>query len=148
LAGYTGKVAFVDLTSGSITKESLPEKVYRGLIGGAGLGAKILYDRMKAGIDPLGPENMLGFLPGLLNGTGTPMATKYTVVTKSPLTLTWGDANSGGLFSSEIKAAGYDGIFVTGMAPKPVYLLVNDATVEIRSAGHLRGRNTRGNRGL
>jgi aldehyde:ferredoxin oxidoreductase len=143
MAGYTGKVAFVDLTSGSITKESLPEKVYRGLIGGAGLGAKILYDRMKAGIDPLGPENMLGFLPGLLNGTGTPMATKYTVVTKSPLTLTWGDANSGGLFSSEIKAAGYDGIFVTGMAPKPVYLLVNDATVEIRSAGHLRGRNTR-----
>jgi aldehyde:ferredoxin oxidoreductase len=143
MAGYTGKVAFVDLTSGSITKESLPEKVYRSLIGGAGLGAKILYDRMKAGIDPLGPENMLGFLPGLLNGTGTPMATKYTVVTKSPLTLTWGDANSGGLFSSEIKAAGYDGIFVTGMAPKPVYLLVNDATVEIRSAGHLRGRNTR-----
>ncbi len=133
MAGYAGKVAFVDLTSGSITKESLPEHVYRSFIGGAGLGAKILYDRMKAGIDPLGPENMLGFLPGLLNGTGTPMATKYMVVTKSPLSYTWGDANSGGFFSSELKAAGYDGIFFTGTASKPVYLLINDATIEIRS---------------
>jgi aldehyde:ferredoxin oxidoreductase len=143
MAGYTGKVAFVDLTSGSVVKESLPEKIYRGLIGGAGLGAKILYERMKAGIDPLGPENMLGFLPGLLNGTGAPMATKYTVVTKSPLSYTWGDANSGGLFSSELKAAGYDGIFFTGTASEPVYVLINDATIEIRSGAHLWGKNTR-----
>ena len=106
MAGYAGKVAFVDLTSGSVTKESLPEQVYRRFIGGAGLGAKILYDRMKAGIDPLGPENMLGFLPGLLNGTGTPMATKYTVVTKSPLSYTWGDANSGGLLQLGAEGCG------------------------------------------
>lgn len=143
MAGYTGKVAFVDLTAGSITKESLPEKVYRSFIGGAGLGAKMLYERMKPMIDPLGPENMLGFLPGLLNGTGTPMATKYTVVTKSPLSSTWGDANSGGLFSSELKAAGFDGIFFTGAARKPVYCLINDGTIEIRSAAHLWGKNTR-----
>jgi aldehyde:ferredoxin oxidoreductase len=95
---------------------------------------------MKAGIDPLGPENMLGFLPGLLNGTGTPMATKYVVVTKSPLSYTWGDANSGGLLSSELKAAGYDGIFFTGSASKPVYLLINDATIEIRSGPTSGGR--------
>ena len=143
MSGYAGKVVFVDLTSGSITRESLPDQVYRSLIGGAGLGAKILYERMKAVIDPLGPENMLGFLPGLLNGTGTPMATKYAVVTKSPLTYTWGDANSGGFFASEIKAAGYDGIFFIGRALQPVYLFINDATIEIRSAGHLWGRNTR-----
>lgn len=142
MSGYTGKIAFVDLTSGSIMKESFSEKTYRSLIGGAGLGAKILYERMKAAIDPLGPENMLGFLPGLLNGTGTPMATKYTVVTKSPLSLTWGDANSGGFFSSEIKAAGYDGVFFTGTASKPVYLLINDGTIEIRSATHLWGKTT------
>ena len=54
MAGYAGKIAFVDLTSGLVTKESLPEQVYRRSIGGAGLGAKILYDKMKAGIDPLG----------------------------------------------------------------------------------------------
>jgi aldehyde:ferredoxin oxidoreductase len=143
MAGYTGMVAFVDLTSGSVTKESLPEQVYRSFIGGAGLGAKVLYERMKPGIDPLGHENMIGFLPGLLNGTGTPMATKYTVVTKSPLSSTWGDANSGGLFSSELKAAGFDGIFFTGVSSQPVYLLINDATIEIRSASHLWGKSTR-----
>jgi aldehyde:ferredoxin oxidoreductase len=104
MAGYAGKVAFVDLTSGSVVEEPLPEKICRSLSGGVGLGAKILYERMKSGIDPPGPENMPGFLPGLLNGAGTPMATKYTVVTKPPLSYTWDDASSGGLFSSELKA--------------------------------------------
>ncbi len=141
--GYAGKVAFVDLTSGSVTKESLPEKTYRSLIGGAGLGAEILYERMKPGIDPLGPENMLGFLSGLLSGTATPMATKYMVVAKSPLTGTWGDANSGGLFASELKAAGYDGVFFTGTASKPVYAFINDGNIEIRGAAHLWGKDTR-----
>jgi aldehyde:ferredoxin oxidoreductase len=143
MAGYSGKVAFVDLTSRSITKETLPEKVYRTLIGGVGIGAKVLYQRMKAQVDPLGPENVLGFLPGLLVGTGTPMATKYVVVTKSPLTLTWGDANSGGVFGEELKAAGYDGIFFTGIAPEPVYVVINDDTIEIKNARTLWGRTTR-----
>ncbi len=106
MAGYTGKIALVDLTSGSITKEPLPEEVYRNFIGGPGLGVKILYERMKAGAHTLGPENMLGFLSGLLNGTGTPMATKYSVVTKSPLSLTWGEASSGGFFSSGAQGLG------------------------------------------
>jgi aldehyde:ferredoxin oxidoreductase len=142
MKGYAGKVAFVDLTSSLVTKESLPEKVYRNLIGGAGLGAKILYERMKAGADPLGPENMLGFLSGLLVGTTTPMATKYMVVTKSPLTHTWGEANSGGLLSLELKAAGYDGIFFTGVAAKPVYVFVHDEDIEIRDAAYLWGKST------
>lgn len=142
MKGYAGKVAFVDLTSGLVVRESLPEEVYRSLIGGAGLGAKVLYERMKAGVDPLGPENMLGFLSGLLVGTTTPMATKYTVVTKSPLTHTWGEANSGGLLSSELKAAGYDGIFFTGASAKPIYVFVHDHNIEIRDAAHLRGRST------
>ena len=142
MRGYAGKVAFVDLTSGLVTKESPPEKIYRGFIGGMGLGAKILYERMKAGVDPLGPENMLGLLSGLLVGTATPMATKYMVVAKSPLTHTWGDANSGGLFGSELKAAGYDGIFFTGVSAKPVYVFIHDDDIEIRDATHLWGKDT------
>ena len=141
--GYAGKIVFVDLTSGRVSKESLPEKLYRSLLGGTGLGAKILYERVKSGVDPLGPENMLGFLSGLLVGTATPMATKYMVVSKSPLSNTWGDANSGGLLGSELKAAGYDGIFFTGTAAKPVYVFVNDDSIEIRNATHLWGKNTR-----
>jgi aldehyde:ferredoxin oxidoreductase len=143
MRGYAGKVAFVDLTSGQVKKESFPERVYRSLLGGVGLGAKVLYERTRAGVDPLGPENMLGFLSGLLVGTATPMATKYMVVTKSPLSYTWGDANSGGLLGSELKAAGFDGIFFTGTAAKPIYMFINDDDIEIRNATHLWGKNTR-----
>jgi aldehyde:ferredoxin oxidoreductase len=67
--GYHGKILFIDLTSGSYYEESLPDKIYRDYIGGVGLGARILYERMKPGMDALGPDNILGFLPGLLTGT-------------------------------------------------------------------------------
>lgn len=142
MRGYTGKIAFVDLTTASITKESLPELIYRSYIGGAGLGARILYERMKPRTNPMGPENMLGFVTGLLQGTPTPMATKYTVVTKSPLTHTWGEANSGGLWGPELKAAGYDAIFFKGISAKPVYVLIHDGDIEIKDAAHLWGKET------
>src|SRR4030043_1808910 len=121
MAGYVGKVAFVDLSSGMVKKEVVGESIYRNFIGGVGFGARVLYERMKPSADPLSADNMVGFVAGLLNGTHTPMASKYMVVTKSPLTYTWGDSNSGGFFGSEIKAAGYDAIFFSGISAKPVY---------------------------
>ena len=97
--GYNGKVLFVDLTSGSIQEESLPEKVCRDFIGGQGLGARVLYERMKAKVDPLGKDNILGFLTGLLTGTGATGA-RLTIVGKSPVTGGWGDSNCGGSFAA------------------------------------------------
>jgi aldehyde:ferredoxin oxidoreductase len=141
LGGYNGKVLFVDLTTGSIKEESLPEKVYRDFIGGQGLGARILYERMKPGVDPLGPDNMLGFLVGPLTGTGLHGA-RFQTVAKSPVTGGWGDANSGGSFAPEFKAAGYDGVFFSGISPKPVYLFLNDGKAEIKDASHLWGKDT------
>jgi aldehyde:ferredoxin oxidoreductase len=140
-SGYNGKVLFVDLSSGSIKEESLPEKVYRDFIGGQGLGAKILYERMKPKVDPLGPDNMLGFLVGPLTGTGIHGA-RFQTVTKSPVTGGWGDANSGGSFAPELKAAGYDGVFFSGISPKPVYVFLNDGKTEIKDASHLWGKDT------
>ena len=118
VSGYNGKVLFVDLTTGSIKEESLPEKVYRDFIGGQGLGARILYERMKPGVDPLGPDNMLGFLVGPLTGTGLHGA-RFQTVAKSPVTGGWGDANSGGSFAPELKATGYDGVFFSGISTLP-----------------------------
>ena len=100
-SGYNGKVLFVDLSSGSIKEECLPEKVYRDFIGGQGLGARILYERMKPKVDPLGPDNMLGFLVGPLTGTGIHGA-RFQTVTKSPVTGGWGDANAGGSFAPDL----------------------------------------------
>lgn len=142
LNGYMGKVLFVDLTSGSIKEESLNEKECRDFIGGVGLGVRVLYERMKAKEDALGPNNILGFVTGPLSGTRVPSTSRYSVVTKSPLTGTWGDSNSGGFFAPELKAAGYDAVFFSGISPRPVYLWLHNGETELRDATHLWGKDT------
>ena len=142
LGGYAGKILNVDLTTGTIKEEALPEKIYRDFIGGTGLGVRILYERMRHKVDPLGPENILGFVTGPLTATPTPGSGRYMVVTKSPLTGCWAEANSGGSFGPELKAAGYDAIFFSGIAPKPVYLLLSGGKAELKDASHLWGKNT------
>ena len=114
--GYAGKIGFVDLTSGEIKIETLDEGLARDFIGGQGIGARILFERQKKGIDPLGPESYLGFTTGPLTGTKVPTGGRYMAVCKSPLTGGGGDANSGGYFGAELKAAGWDPMFVTGAA--------------------------------
>lgn len=112
---YRGKVLFVDLTSGKVEEELLDQNLYRGFLGGYGLGVRILYERLKPNADPLGPDNIVGFAPGLLTATGAPMTSRYEVFAKSPLTNAWAQANSGGCFGHELKAAGYDAVFFTGL---------------------------------
>jgi aldehyde:ferredoxin oxidoreductase len=137
--GYAGKLLFVDLTTGSIQEETLDEEMARLFIGGYGIGARVLYSRMKPGVDPLGPDNMLGFLAGPLTGTGAFFSGRWTIVCKSPVTGGWNDANSGGFFGPELKKAGYDGVFVSGASDRPVYLWIKDDQVEIRDASMLWG---------
>ena len=140
--GYMGKICFVDLSKGEMHEEQLDSKIYRSFVGGEGLGASILIDRQPAHVDALGPDNMLGILVGLLTGCGVSSAARTTVVTKSPLTGTFGDANAGGYFAPELKACGYDGIFFKGISPKPVYLLVTEEKSELKDASHLWGKDT------
>lgn len=140
--GYTGKILFVDLTAGAIKEESPSESVYRDFIGGIGLGVRILYERMKPKANPLGPDNMLGFVTGPLTATPTPGSGRITVVAKSPLTGTWAESNAGGSLGPELKAAGYDAIFFSGIATKPVYLLLAGGKAELKDASYLWGKNT------
>ncbi len=140
--GYMGKILFVDLSKGEIKEEALEEKLCRDFIGGYGIGARIIYTRQRGGADPLGPENILGFATGPLTGVPGFFGSRYVVMGKSPLTGTWGDANSGGGFGPYLKFAGYDAIFFTGISPKPVYLSIKDGKAELRDAAHLWGRDT------
>jgi len=139
--GYMGKMLWVDLTRGTLAEETLDEKICRDFIGGYGLGARVLFSRMKAGVDPLGPENILGIVTGPLTGTALG-GSRYVVVGKSPLTGGWGDANSGGHFGPHLKLAGYDAVFFTGISPKPVYLFIDNGRAELREAGHLWGKDS------
>ncbi|MDH7574090.1 MAG: aldehyde ferredoxin oxidoreductase N-terminal domain-containing protein, partial [Clostridia bacterium] len=137
--GYLGKMLFVDLSSGSVEERELPEDLARNFIGGYGLGARILYEIMPKGADPFGPESVLGFVTGPLTGSGAYFGSRYTVVSKSPVYGGWNDANSGGFFGRELKRAGYDAVFVSGVAERPVYLWIKDGKAEIRDASALWG---------
>jgi len=141
--GYMGKMLMVDLSRNELKDEVLDEKLGRQFIGGYGIGARILFSRQKAGVDPLGPDNTLGILSGPFSGTPALSGTRHTVVGKSPLTGGWGDANSGGDFGAYLKFAGYDAVFFTGISEKPVYLFINNGQAELRDAAHLWGKDTR-----
>lgn len=137
--GYMGKILWVDLSKGVLEEETIPDEIYERFLAGYGLGAKVLFDRMEAGVDPLGPDNVLGFVAGLLTGTGALFVGRWQVVGKSPLTGGWGDSNCGGDFAPAIKRTGYDGIFFKGQSPKPVYLLIDGDEKKLVDAGDLWG---------
>ena len=141
-SGYMNKILFVDLSTGGVKEEPLDDKMCREFIGCYGIGARILYSRQKPGADPMGPDNMLGFVSGPLTGTPVPTGTRYMVVAKSPLTGGWGDANSGGYFGPYLKFSGFDAVFFTGIAPEPVYLLLDNGRVFIKDAAHIWGKDT------
>jgi aldehyde:ferredoxin oxidoreductase len=140
-SGYAGKIGFVDLSTKEIKVEALDIDLARDFIGGYGLGVRIIFEHQKAGIDPLGPENILGFTTGPMTGTPVPTGGRYMSVCKSPLTGGWGDANSGGYFGTELKSAGWDAIFVSGVADPPQYLFVTNDSLELKDASHIWGRD-------
>jgi aldehyde:ferredoxin oxidoreductase len=139
--GYMDKLLFVDLASGTCKEEKPDEELCREFMGGYGIGARILYERMKPQVDPLGPDNMLGFLTGPLTGTPTMCSGRFVVVCKSPLTGTWGDANCGGDFGPYLKFSGFDGIFFSNVSPKPTYLYIENGEPELKDASYLWGKD-------
>lgn len=138
--GYAGKLLFVNLSDLSYEIEDLKEEDARNFLGGNALGAKILFDRMPANTPVFAPESMLGFVTGPTNGNLAILGARYTVVSKSPVYDGWNDANSGGTFGPKLKKSGFDGVFFTGIAPKPVYLYINNGAVELRDAANVWGK--------
>ena len=139
--GYTGKYCIVDLSSRNVETVEPGDEFYRKYLSGYGLGAAVIMERQRPGVDPLSAESHLGFCSGLLTGTGARFSGRYTVVGKSPLTGGWGDANSGGYLSLEIKRAGFDAVFFTGAAASPVWVYISDEEVTVNEAVDLWGKD-------
>lgn len=139
--GYAGKFLRINLSSGAIQKENLSADLIE-YIGGTGFCARILFDELKAGIDPLGPENKCIIATGPLSATMFSQGGRYMMAAKSPLTGIWGEAHCGGYFGPEIKYSGYDMIILEGESEKPVYLVIKDDDVQLKDAGHLWGKLT------
>ncbi len=134
LNGYGGQVLRVNLTQGSVEKSDLDPDLARDYLGGRGFAAKVLYSELEKGVDPLGEANKLVVAAGPISGLLIPGAGKTTFAAKSPATGGYADSNVGGMLSAEMKFAGYDLIIVEGVSPEPVYLYIDDDTVELRDA--------------
>ena len=130
----------VDLSTREVKKETIPEQILRDYIGGRGVGTKLLMDNMDPRVDALDPANPLIFATGPVTGTYAPTGGRYMVVTKSPLTGGVASSNSGGYWGPALRYAGYEYLMIEGASKDPVYLYVNDDTVEVRDARHLWGK--------
>jgi len=130
----------VDLSAGTVARERVPDGWRRDFLGGKGLGARYLYEELDAGTDPLGPDNLLGFLIGPLSGY-LPGESRYAAITKSPLTGTFLDSYSGGTFADALAGALPDafGLLIEGAAADPVTLTVADGEVTLTDATDLWG---------
>lgn len=140
--GYFMKIIEVDLTNEEIKVVDLKEEDAKNFIGGSGLGAKYLYELTDENTDPLGPENVLIFMTGPFAGTKVFSSDRYSVITKSPLTGIFAEADSGGRWGESFKKCGYDGIIIKGKAAKPVYISIKDDEIKINDASHLWGKGT------
>jgi aldehyde:ferredoxin oxidoreductase len=137
--GFFGKVLWINLTEENFKEELIPTELYRQYLGGYGLAARLIYENMPGKVDPLSPESIFGFFPGLLTGTPAPFSGRFMVAGKSPLTMTWGDANSGGTFGPEIKKCGYDAILINGSSNTPKYVSILGDKKEILDATEIWG---------
>jgi aldehyde:ferredoxin oxidoreductase len=141
LGGYLNKILRINLSSNELSTEELNWEMASAFIGGRGYSAKVLYDELAPGVDPLDAENKLIFMTGPLTGTAAPTSGRFSVSTKSPATGTIFDANSGGYFGLELKRAGYDGIIFEGRSETPVYLSIMKGMAELRDASFLWGHD-------
>ena len=139
MGGYKNRILEVDLSNSSMSITDIPNEDKRRFIGGSGVAAKLFLDRFNYKVDPLSPDNPLIIMNGPLTGTTLPGTSRFAVCGKSPLTGIWGEGTCGGNFGPELKFAGLDGIIFKGASPTPVYLIIEDNTIEIRDAKDLWG---------
>lgn len=141
MGGWTGKLLDIDLTSGRIESRPLDMEMARLFLGGRGLGARLLWDLVGPGVDPLSPQNVLIFAVGPLTASGVQTSNRFSVTTKSPLTGTVLDANSGGWWGMQFKRTGHDALIVRGQATTPTLIeITRDGNVALRDASHLWGK--------
>jgi aldehyde:ferredoxin oxidoreductase len=141
--GYGGRILFVDCTTGTCRVEPLPEPTARALLGGNGLAARILYDHVPAGAEPFDSANAVVFAVGPITDTTVPGNSRACAAAKSPLTGLFFDSTFGGRFPATLKRTGFDAVVLTGQAPAPAYVVVDERGAVLKPAVAVWGRTTR-----
>ncbi|HJX24267.1 MAG TPA: aldehyde ferredoxin oxidoreductase family protein [Candidatus Bathyarchaeia archaeon] len=140
--GWAGTILHVNLENKQIKKKPLDKTFAVKYLGGKGFSSRLLYELLKPGTDPFSPDNPFILSVGPFAGSLWPTSSRFEVSTKSPLTNTFGCANSGGHLGPELKFAGYDAIVFEGISKEPVYLHIEDDSVKLSSANDLWGKTT------
>ncbi|MHA1767990.1 MAG: aldehyde ferredoxin oxidoreductase family protein [Promethearchaeota archaeon] len=143
MKSYAGKAIRVDLEKESYEIQELTDDFCEKYIGGYGFAAKILWDEVPKGCDPLSPDNVLIYALGPAQASLLPTASKYGVFAKSPLTNLFGMSISSGSVGSQMRRAGYDMIIIKKKAKNPIYLFVDDDEVHFVDASNYWGDNTK-----
>jgi aldehyde:ferredoxin oxidoreductase len=139
LGGFKDRVAWINLTDGSIEYKPVDDNDAKKYLGARGLGVKYVFDNGPE-VDPLSPDNLLCVMNGPLTGTDVNMSGRLCVVTKSPLTGTVTDSHMGGWTAAKLKWAGFDGLVFNGKSDKPVYAYVEDGEVTLMDASDVWGK--------
>jgi aldehyde:ferredoxin oxidoreductase len=132
----------INLSSRTIDEYEVPHQWEVDYLGGASLGARLLYEELLPSLDPLSEQASLLFLNGPLSGTSGPAVGRFVVCAKSPATGLWGESNCGGFWGPELRMAGYYGLWITGKAESPVYISIINGKVKIKPADHVWGMDT------
>jgi len=136
------KLALINLSTGEVETKEITREMREKFLGGRGLDIYLLYNHLKPGADPLGPDNVCCISAGILGGTPASASARTHIMAKSPLTGFLGSSNMGGFFAPELRYAGFDHLVILGASAGPVYLWIHDGEIEIRDASHLWGRET------
>ncbi|HLN44515.1 MAG TPA: aldehyde ferredoxin oxidoreductase family protein [Candidatus Sulfotelmatobacter sp.] len=140
--GYAGKILIVDLDTGRTRTEQLNMDYAKKYVGGIGLGMRLWLDNTQPNVDALSPENTLVLALGPVSGTMFPTGGNgHAFIAKSPETNLVGEAVSHGTFGAELKRSGYDAIIIKGRAEKPMYLWIDDDSVQLLDAANLTGKS-------
>lgn len=140
--GYSGKILHIDLNTRKTWTEEKPEAWYKLYIGGVSMAARLLWENIEVGCDPLSPGNPICIANGIFAGTPVPVGGKYGLASKSPLTGLIGDSLSGSWFSVALKRTGWDGLVVHGASDKWITIFIDDERVQFRDAKKLLGLGT------
>lgn len=142
MQGWQGKIADIQASTGSVETLTPEKHIYREYLGGVGLAARLLYNRIPQNADPLSPNNVIAVMTGPVTGTSFPGVGRVSICTRSPLTGVWGESSMGGNLGSAMKGAGYDGLLIRGTAQSPIYIRISPDGVSLHDASGLWGLDT------
>jgi aldehyde:ferredoxin oxidoreductase len=140
--GYNGKVLRVNLSEKITSEEKLDCAIFPRFLGGTGFGAFFLYNEVKSNVEWNHPANRIIIAPGPFSCCRIAGGAACSIVSKGPMTNLAGSSQLNGNFGAYLKSAGYDAIVIHGKAKELTYLFIRNGKAELRTANHLRQKNT------